>query len=304
MDWIVYAISYSLIWLLSWLPPRILYSFSDLVAFLLWYVIPYRKKIVIKNLTLSFPDKQPAEIRKIAKRFYHHFSDTFIEAMAAIHMDKETYLRRYRFINTDFLDKLYVSRKDILLVIGHHANWEWLSSLPLHTEHKILAIYKTLHNKFFDRMFIRLRGRFGAIPVTKERAFRTIVEYQKNQIPIITYFLADQRPRWKEIQYWTTFMNQPTPVILGPEKIAPKQDMAVVFFYIKKVRRGFYEATFVPLIMDPTTSKPYEITEKYYQNLERMIREKPEHYLWSHDRWKHTKMYDQFVKTYGSEGKQ
>lgn len=212
-------------------------------------------------------------------------------------MDKETFIKRYRFSNIDFLDKLYASRKDILLVLGHHANWEWLSSLPLHTEYKILAIYKTLHNRFFDRMFIRLRSRYGVIPITKERSFRTMIEYKQNQIPIITFFLADQRPRWKEIQYWTTFMNQPTPVILGPEKTAPKLDMVVVFFHIKKVRRGFYEATFVPLVMDPAGSKPHEITEKYYQNLEKMIREKPEDYLWSHDRWKHTKKYDRFVKT-------
>lgn len=295
MDWIVFAIAYGLIWLLSWLPSRFLYLFSDFCAFLLWYVFPYRKKIVLKNLTLSFPDKQPAQIRKIAKQSYHHFCDTFIEAMAAIHMNMEKHNRKYRYTNIDLLKKIYSSGKDIILIIGHYANWEWLSSLPLHTEYKTLAIYKTLHNKYFDRLFIRLRSKYGVIPVTRENTLRTIMDYKKKNIPILTYFLADQRPRWKDIQYWTTFMNQITPVILGPEKIATKLDMAVVFFYIKKVRRGFYESRFIPVVMEPHNIKPLEITEKYYQNLEKMITDKPEDYLWTHNRWKHTKLYDQFL---------
>ncbi|KPK87044.1 MAG: hypothetical protein AMS27_03590 [Bacteroides sp. SM23_62_1] len=297
IHWFIYAVSFSLIWLLSWLPSRILYIFSDLCAFLLWYVFPYRKKVILKNLALSFPEKKPEEHRKIAKRFYHHFCDTFMEAMSAIHMNKEKFNRRYRFLNIDYLNDLYASGKDIILVLGHYANWEWLSLLPLHTEYTILAIYKTLHNKFFDRMFIRLRGKFGVVPVPKEKALRIIIEYQKKRDPIITYFLADQRPRWNEIQYWTTFMNQPTPVILGPEKIAPKLDMVVLFFHIKRVRRGFYESTFVPLVMEPANIESYEITRKYYQNLEKMIRENPEFYLWSHDRWKHTKKYEQSLKS-------
>jgi len=219
-------------------------------------------------------------------------------------MNLEEHNRKYQYTNIDLLKEIYTTGKDILLITGHYANWEWISSLPKFIDYRVLAVYKTLHNRYFDKRFIRLRGKFGMIPVVKEKAFRTMIECQKKKIPITAYFVADQSPRWSEVRHWIPFLNQITPVLLGPEKTALKLNMVVVFLYIKKVRRGFYELTFIPLVMDPSDSKPYEITEKYYQVLERIIREKPEDYLWTHDRWKHTRKYKQYMQASASKVQQ
>ena len=296
MDFLVFIIPFGLIWLLSWLPLRVLYVFSDICFFFIWYIIPYRKKLVFKNLSLSFPEKSPEELRIIAKKFYRNFCDNFIESLSAIHMGIKEHKKRYKLSNTEVLNELHAAGKDVLLVSAHYGNWEWLSLIPLFTDYKIFGVYKTLHNKYFDRMFITLRARYGVTPVTKEKTFRTLIESQKNGTRVLAYMLADQRPRWTEIQHWIRFLNQDTSVILGPEKIARKLNMAVVFIEHLKIRRGYYESVCVTLASDPANTKPYEITEKYYQNLENIIRESPAEYLWTHNRWKHTWKKDQFKK--------
>jgi KDO2-lipid IV(A) lauroyltransferase len=194
------------------------------------------------------------------------------------------------------LNEFYAAGKDILLISAHYGNWEWLSILPLFTDYKILGIYKILHNKYFDRMFINLRSKYGAVPVPTEKTLRTLMDYQLRHVPFMAYFLADQRPRWKEIQHWIHFLNQETSVILGPEKIARKLDLAVLFIKHLKIKRGYYESVFVPLITDPKNTQPHEIIEKYYRQLEIMIRESPAEYLWTHDRWKHTWKKRQYKK--------
>lgn len=300
MDFLIFGIAYGLIRLISRLPLRILYVFSDICYFFIWYIIPYRKKLVFRNLSLSFPEKNREEIKTIAKRSYRHFCDNFLESIAARHLSLEEHKRRYKLLNIEVLDDFYSAGKDILLISAHYGNWEWLSFLPLLTHYKVLAIYKKLHNKHFDRMFSDLRSKYGVIPVTTDKTLRTLIEYQQKHIHFMAYFLGDQRPRWKEIQHWIHFLNQETSVILGPEKIARKLDMAVVFMKHLKIKRGYYESVFVPLASDPKNTKPHEITEKYYHHLENLIRESPAEYLWTHDRWKHTWKKDQYKRVAGS----
>src|SRR4030042_7056935 len=301
MDFFIFIISYGLIWLLSWLPLKVLYVFSDICFFFIWYIIPYRKKLVFKNLTRSFPEKSLEEIQIIAKRFYRHFCDNFIESIAAVHLGLEEHTKRYKLHNIEVLDELYATRKDIMLISAHYGNWEWLSFLPLLTHYTVLGIYKTLHNKYFDRMFSNLRSKYGIIPVTTEKTFRTIIDYQERKIPVMPYFLADQRPRWKEIQHWIKFLNQETSVILDREKIARKLGMAFVFIKHLKVRRGYYESVFIPVESDPINTKPHEITEKYFQILENIIRDSPSEYLWTHNRWKHTWKKNQYKRQLASK---
>ncbi len=301
MDFLLYCFLFGLIWLLSWLPLRVLYVVSDICFFFIWYIIPYRKKLVLKNLSLSFPEKSADEIMVIARKSYRHSCDNFIEALSAVHMSKKEHCERYKLNNIEVINELRAAGKDVMLISAHYGNWEWLSILPFYTDLKIIAVYKTLHNIYFDRMFSNLRSRYGVITVPREKTYRTLIEYRNSGTPMMTYLLGDQRPMWKEIQHWIRFMNQDTSVITGPEKIARKLDMAVVFVKHLKIRRGYYESSFVMIASNPQDTKPLEITEKYYYLLESLIRESPAEYLWTHNRWKHTWKKDRFKKHHDSQ---
>ena len=58
---------------------------------------------------------------------------------------------------------------------------------------------------------------------------------------------------------------------------------------VKRVRRGYYEATFRLITRTPEALKEFEATDIYYRMLEESIQRQPELWLWSHNRWKRTR---------------
>lgn len=286
MQAIGFYISYSILWLITLMPFWCYYRLSDFVYFLLYYVFSYRKKVVYKNLRNAFPDKNEKELKKIAKGFYKHFCDFVLESVKTIHISKKQNAKRFTFKNLDVFHDLYEKNKNIILVSGHYGNWEWMVSLPSKLEHKFLALYRPLRNKYFDKMIINLRSKYATGMVPMNDTLKVILEHkQKNEL-IATWFLADQTPP-KEAQLWTTFLNQETPIFLGTEKIARKLNHAVVFMDIQKLKRGYYQAEFTLLFENASDTKEFEISKAHTKFLEEIIKKKPEYWLWSHRRWKH-----------------
>ena len=281
---------YSIIWLVTLLPIRVLYVFSDILYLLVYHVFKYRKKVVFDNLYHAFPEKSEPEITKIAKAFYRHFADLMVETMKIVHFSKEHINSRFHYKNVEIFDKLFDEGKSVVLISGHYGNWEWTLTLPTKVRHKSMPVYKPLADERFDILFNKIRGKFitngGLIPMNS--AFKKVIEAEANREKIVMYFLGDQTAP-KNSKLWISFMNRETPFYSGPEKIARKFNHTVVFMNIDKVKRGFYEVEFFPLFDNPSKTDELEITKKHVAILEGFIRKKPELWLWSHRRWKHQK---------------
>jgi KDO2-lipid IV(A) lauroyltransferase len=275
------------LWLISLIPMRILHILSEIIYFILYYVTGYRKKVVFENLKKSFPEKSEEEIKKIAKKFYHHLCDYFLESIYMLNMSNNEVKRRYKPCNPEVIEELYAKGKNAIALTTHYANWEWAASGWIQMPYKTIGIYKPLSNKLFDRFMIHLRSRYGSPVEPMKNTLRAIVESQQHRDSFILYLLGDQRPMKNEIRYWTTFMNQDTPLITGPEKLARKFDLAVVFVDVRQKHRGYYELNYEVITENPKQTEEFEITEKYIRLVERQILSKPEFYLWSHKRWKH-----------------
>ncbi len=288
------CILYGFLWVFAFLPLRLLYIFSDFLFFFVYYIIRYRKKVVIKNLSLSFPEKKNDEIVKITKAFYKYFVDSFFEAIHLLHMSEQDAMTHFKYKNPDLLKEIYDKGDSIVLLLPHYGNWEWLATLEKASPFHFLAIYKPLTDKCIDRLYNRIRERFGGETVPMKKAYRKMVTYQKEKKQNITFFLYDQRPLGNELNYWITFMNQDTPVLLGAERVAIKLGQTVVFMKMRKVKRGFYESEFVIISEEPSSSNKFEITNHFYKILEELLKEDPASWLWSHDRWKYNKV--DFVK--------
>jgi Kdo2-lipid IVA lauroyltransferase/acyltransferase len=284
-----YYIFYGLNWIITLLPLRILYIFSDILFLLLYYFPSYRKKVVTENLRNSFPEKSAKEIAFIGRKFYRHLADLFIETLKLTHLTNKELTKRFTIKNPELLETLYNSGRDLVVVHSHYNNWEWLICLPLYTKYKCISIFKPVRNRLFNSLMnnYRSRNNMGLTPMN--HVVREIIENRKRQIRTLYGFIADQTPAKAEIRYYTSFLNQDTPVFLGIEKIAAKYDMAVVFFNVQKIRRGYYNLT-VELLFERTNGLPeYKVTETHVRRLEEVIRENPEYWIWSHRRWKYKK---------------
>lgn len=273
---------------ISWLPFRILYGLSDFTYIILNYVLPYRKKIVIQNLRQSFPEKSMDEIRVISRKFYHHFCDLIVESLKIFTAGEQTILKRVKLLNPELLENYYKKGKSVILATGHYANWEWAAvTLPFHSSHTGTGIYQKLSSKFFDERLRVTRARFGMkLMSTKEVA----TFFQDHQNELCTYgFINDQSPSDPQKGHWIKFLNQDTCIFLGVEKYAIQYNYPVVYGVITKEKRGFYNVEYKLISENPSSEKPFEITEACSRINEQLIIARPEYWLWTHKRWKHKK---------------
>jgi Kdo2-lipid IVA lauroyltransferase/acyltransferase len=276
--------------LVSRLPFPVLYFLSGILAFKLNYIFRYRKKIVGRNLQNAFPDKKPAELKRIRNLFYRNLTDLILEIIKTQNISGDELKKRIKFRNYELLNDLYRKGKSVIVTIGHCGNWEWMTQvLDMQGPFTAFAVVKPLSNPFFEGLLKRLRTKFtaegGLIPF--KNALREMVRRKTQQT--ITIFAGDQTPTKGEINYWTTFLNQDTPVFLGIEKIAKALDMPVVYFNIQREKRGFYVVDISLIEEFPKSTRDHEITEKHVKKLESAIQQHPENWLWSHRRWKHSR---------------
>lgn len=277
------------LYLISLLPFPVFYLFSDFIYFLLYRVVGYRKKVVFENLKNSFPEKSYNELKKIEKDFYRYLCDLFLETIKTLTISRSEAVKRCKFNAKTILlfNELANKNQSCIIVMGHYGNWEWAgNSFSLQCKQQLYVIYHPLSNKYFDKLMYDLRTRFGTKLYAMKDTMREMIR-NKNEINA-TAFIADQTPS-PDSAYWTTFMNQDTPVFWGTEKIAQKLNYPIVYITIKKIKRGYYEVDSELLINEPKNTSLGEISELHTRKLESDIITQPSIWLWSHRRWKHKK---------------
>ena len=287
---ILYFPLYFYFWLHALLPLKILYILSDILFFPMFYIVRYRRKLVYQNMKDSFPEKSEKEIRRMEKAFYHHFCDYIVETIKLPHIsDKET-RKRVKFHNTEALQEIVDNGGSCLMLLGHYGNWEFVPSVTLWMRKGSVIfaqIYRPLKNKWFDRFFLKLRGRYHSECIAKQDTLRSILRYKSSGRPSITGFMADQTPSPANIHHWVNFLNHDTPVFTGVEKIAHKVGFSVFYFDVEKIKRGYYSVTIREISKNPKETEEFEITNKYMEMMETTILRAPEYWLWTHNRWKH-----------------
>jgi KDO2-lipid IV(A) lauroyltransferase len=273
------------LYLVSLLPFWFLYLVADLLFVILYYIVGYRRQVVRENLQNSFPEKSAEEHKTIEKKYFKYMADLMLESIKSVSMSKKSVQRRMICTNPEILEHYFGKGKSIIAAAGHYANWEMAClSFGFLTDKRRMIVYKPQSNEVFTDFFNKTRSRFGATMISMRQTLRKMIEF-KNELTI-TVLASDQTPTREDAKYFTTFLNQQTAVFLGVEKLTKVVDCVVIFYRIDVVKRGHYTYTFVPLVEDPKSTKPYEITEIHVKYLESLIKEKPEYWLWSHRRWK------------------
>ena len=277
--------------LFALLPFWMVFLISDFLFFLLYRIFKYRKKIVLKNLSNSFPNKTPEEINNCAILFYRHFCDLLVETIKGFSLPKKELQKRFVNKNPEVFDTLFKNNKSALLLGSHYGNWEWGSlSFPLAVQHKVIGIYKPLKNKKIDQYLNSLRKRWGMHLVSMAQTGRAIIK-NKDQACIFA-LIADQTPSDIQNAIWLNFLNQDTPFLRGPEKLASQTGYAVFYYKITKLKRGFYQMEFKELKPGKNEYPKKTITALYANELEKDIKNHPEYWLWSHRRWKRKRIND------------
>jgi KDO2-lipid IV(A) lauroyltransferase len=280
----MYYIVYGLFYLLSLLPLRVLYIISDGFYFLSYYILKYRRDIVRTNLMIAFPEMTDKERKKIEKKFYHNFIDTFIETVKLISAS-EPFIEKHFTANWDVLNQVYQSGRRAHLHLGHNFNWEWGNIvLGKKTPFKFLAVYTPITNPVFERLFLKLRSRSGVVMLPSNKMRERFLPYRNTQY--LLGLVADQNPSDPARAWWFNFFGRPAPFVKGPAKNAITADAVIIFASIKKIKRGYYQAVFSIDEAAPAQHTEQDLTRKFIRYLEENIRQYPDLWLWSHRRWR------------------
>ncbi len=281
----MYYFVYGIFYLISLLPIRVLYVLADTVYGLIYYVIGYRREIVMSNLAIAFPEKTKAEKEIIAKKFYHNFVDSFIETIKMISASDAYILKRFTG-NWHIVNNLLTSGTSCYILLGHTFNWEWGNlSIGLNMEHNLLVVYMPISNKIFDRLFLKLRTRGKARMLSAHNMRKDLMPYRNTQYAL--GLAADQNPGNPAYAYWLNFFGKAAPFVTGPEKGARSRNLPVFFCYIEKLRRGYYNMVLSIGEQYPKSLPEGALTIRFVNYLEEIIRMHPDMWLWSHNRWKH-----------------
>lgn len=277
-----------MIGLVSILPEGVLVSLSGVLSFFLQKIIAYRKAIIRKNLRKAFPEKDQIEQSHIARQYYQHLSDILVETTKAFHLPKETLQRRFQYQNIDVLRSSLEQGQSIILMGSHYGNWEMgCLSFPLQVDFPVYTVFKPLSNLYVDRYLKKLRGKWGMRMVAMNKLGRVLIE-NKNT-PAVYIFVADQSPASTKQAIWKPFLQQDTPFIPGVEKVVQRTNYPVFYFAIQKLQRGRYTVRFSKLNID-NSMEVNQLTDLYITHLTQQIEQAPEQWLWSHNRWKRSRL--------------
>lgn len=286
----VYHILFFLLYLLSLLPMRLLYLLSDGLFFPLFHIVKYRRKVVEKQLDECFPEKSMQERRAIERQFYHFFCDYLVEVIKLFSISKKEMMRRMKFVGIEQVREELKDKKFCFLYLGHYCNWEYIASLSYWLpEIHCGQIYHRIYNQAFDELFLKLRGQFGGESILMKDTLRRILTLRNQEKKIMIGFIADQLPKWENMNHWTTFLNHDTSFFIGAERIAKQVDAALYYVDVERVKRGYYQVRFRLMTLHPKEFPDYELTDQYARLLEESICRQPAYWLWTHKRWKRTK---------------
>ncbi len=280
-----YYLALPFIYGIALLPFPLLYLFSDVLYLLIYKLIGYRVAVVRENLRKSFPEKSTAELRSIERTFFRWFCDLVVETLKTLTITPAQVKQRVTVEGEDVLKRYFDAGRSVILVMGHWGNWELggarFSQLGLH---QLYVIYHPLQNKWFDGLVYHMRTRLGNKLYAMRDTTKDMLR-DRGQLTA-TAFIADQTPP-PERAFWTSFLNQDTPVFFGTEKIARKLDYPVLYVGIERQRRGHYAMRVEELVPAPARTAEGDITLAHTRKLEEDIRRLPAFWLWTHRRWKH-----------------
>ena len=278
---------FKIILLFSKLPLRILYILSDIIFFLMYNLVGYRKKVVTENLKNSFPKKSESEIDKIRTSFYRNFSDYIVETFKSFTISSKELRVRVQHINQDVFHDAKSENRNVILLTGHVFNWEWFNALAtIIPQENCFPVYRKVQNSFWEEKIKGIRNRFGNTALEAKEVIRHILR-NPNDGNSVYMFVADQSPHVSEVSFGLNFLNQKTPAFIGYDKLSTRMDLAFVFCEMKKVKRGYYQINYYRIYPDGEKFVEYEVVKKFHKLLENTINKRPDNYLWSHRRWKY-----------------
>ena len=244
------------------------------------------KRIVEKNLKICFKNVDQKKIKRISFGMWDNIGRTFSEYVFLNNFQKN-HNHLIKLNGTEYLNEIKNSNKPVVFVSGHLSNFELLGTKLNQYGIRFCAIYRPLNNIFLNPIMEYLRLKYVCpIMIKKGRSnIKKLLNKIKTGYSVI--IIADQRTsEGKNVE----FFNYPALTTTIPAQISLKYNCKIVPLRMERLSYNNFEMTiyrpFEYKKSDNYEKDTYNLTLQVNKQLEKMILERPEQWLWSHNRWK------------------
>jgi Kdo2-lipid IVA lauroyltransferase/acyltransferase len=247
------------------------------------YIGPYfkSKKILKKNLDISFPKFSNQRKKEIEKNMWKNYGMTFIEYVFLNYLQiKRDHIKIY---GEDILLNIINSKKPVIFISGHFANFELMSMEITKKKINLATIYRPINNFFLNPFMEYLRKKYVCKNQIKKgiNGVRETIEYIKNKHSIA--LMIDQRVSEGEK---ISFFNIPAYTTTLPAQLAIKYDLKIIPVYIKREQNNNFIIEFKNEINHKNFTNKLDLTKELNLILEKMVLKNPDQWIWTHNRWK------------------
>ncbi len=266
--------------------PSLLRLLDATVALLLQYVLKYRRDIISRNLQDSFTYTTTEELASDVKANYLYMAKLLRQIV--VKPSKKLLTRRLHMTASPILDQWLDEGKSVIVTFGHVGNWEWTGSfLGINYPDQVCAIYKKIKSPRINTLMYKRRMSHVNYLVESKQMADLIRLIQTK--PLLILMIADQNPGSSKGITWVPFLGRQTAFVSGPENLAMRYQLPVVYIHSAPGSDGGYELTCQTLYDGKETVQTGEIMKRYAAKLEENINTFRPQWLWSHKRWKRNK---------------
>lgn len=251
-------------------------------------VVKKRDRLAMRNLRATFPDKSERELRRILDDCWRHFGREFLLSMQTQNWTPQDLAEHCEMINDHYVDEALARGKGTLFMSAHWGGWEVAGLALMAKVPSTLTVARPLDNELLERDLQRLREKTGAEVVDRRKAARALLKTLSQNGSVV--LLPDQAVLPRE-GILSPFLGRPAWTTPAPARMALRAGSTVVFGFCipdgLRHRLVFEE----PIRVDELAEEERNVTaltNRFNEIIGRRIMERPELWLWMHDRWKGT----------------
>lgn len=285
LDVILYLIFRVIYYIINFMPDKVRYLLGKALGYFVYYAIRSRREITLKNLKNAFKDSYTdSEITALCKKVYRQMGLTMVEFMILTNLTKEELLPMVDIEGQEYLEEAYKRGQGIILYTAHFGNWEWLVSILPQLGYPVNAIARTQDNPYFDNIINEIRTSKGVniIPrgMSVRQAFKALKQGE------LLFILGDQNAR--NHGWAVDFFGRTASVFPGAVQLASRTGAVILPVYLIRKDWGKHCLKFYPpakIRKGAGEEEQRQLLIKLNKDMEKVITEHPEQWLWMHRRW-------------------
>ena len=241
------------------------------------------KKIIHSNIKKAIPKIDAEDLKVITRMMWNNYGRVFAEYMFIKEFRYGKLSKNIQIEGQSILEEIKKSNKQVLFVSGHFGNFELMAMHLEKSGIKLSAIYRPLNNIFLNIIMEKIRKKYICRYQIKKGigGLKKLISLKKNNFS--TALMIDQRVSEGIL---SNFFNQSALTTTIPGQLIKRFNIDVVPVYIERINGLKFKLTINKPINFTTDNSIKNITDKLNEILEKMILKRPEHWIWSHNRWK------------------